>query len=219
MDLTDSGEGRHARAREGRSEGGTGWGCPPGQSSHVMEADLIDDVRSGDPEAMAVLYGRYREHGLAYAQALMARDPEAEDVLHEAFMKVIAAIRNGYGPTDIFAPYLKTSIRSVALLFWKKADRERPTPDKELDVAVEDPGLENALHAVEHGHIAAALRTLPARWRSVLWHAEVLGMKPRDMAPVLGIQPNAVSALLIRARGGLRAAYQDQLTHEERTGA
>ena len=32
----------------------------------------------------------------------------------------------------------------------------------------------------------------------------------RDIAPVMGIGTNAVSALLIRARAGLRAAYQKQ---------
>lgn len=171
------------------------------------ESDLIGGVRNGDPEAMAILYGRYRVSGLTFTRALISSAQEAEDLLHEAFVKAFGAIRNGSGPTTVFAPYLNTSIRSVALTSWKKAGRERPTPHEDLDTTVEDPGLENAVFIAEHGHIAAAMRTLPQRWRTVLWHAEVLGKKPRDIAPVLGIEPNAVSALLIRARAGLRAAY------------
>jgi hypothetical protein len=44
----------------------------------------------------------------------------------------------------------------------------------------------------------------------VLWYAEVMGEKPRNIAPILGLEPNAVSALLIRAKAGLRAAYEQQ---------
>lgn len=54
------------------------------------------------------------------------------------------------------------------------------------------------------------MRTLPERWRIVLWHAEVQGLPPRDIAPLMGIGANAVSALLLRARAGLRAAYEQQ---------
>ena len=173
------------------------------------ESDLIGGVRDGDPEAMAILYGRYRVSGLIFTRALMSGAQEAEDVLHEAFVKAFRAIRNGAGPTTVFAPYLNISIRSVASTSWKKAGRERPAPQEDLDTTVEDPGLESAVYIAEHGHIAAAMRTLPQRWRTVLWHAEVLGKKPRDIAPVLGIEPNAVSALLIRARAGLRSAYAE----------
>src|SRR5690606_3577112 len=42
---------------------------------------------------------------------------------------------------------------------------------------------------------------------AVLWHTEVEDMRPRDIAPLLGLTPNAVSALAVRAREGLREAY------------
>lgn len=41
----------------------------------------------------------------------------------------------------------------------------------------------------------------------VLWHAEVMGARPRESAPLLGIDANAVSSLLIRACAGLRALW------------
>jgi DNA-directed RNA polymerase specialized sigma24 family protein len=96
--------------------------------------------------------------------------------------------------------------------------RERPTELEDLDrEPAEDPGLEAVLSVFEHEKITAAMRSLPERWRTVLWHAEILGQKPRDIAPVLGIEPNAVSALLIRARAGLRAAYDQQPGHRTPT--
>ena len=173
------------------------------------DTELLDGVRSGAAEAMAVLYERHREMGLVFARGLMSSRQEAEDVLQEAFVKAFSAIRNGYGPTDIFAAYLNTSIRSVANTFWKKYAREQPAPDEDLDTGPEeDPRLETVLALFEHERIALAMKSLPERWRTVLWHAEVMGWMPRDIGPLMGIEPNAVSALLIRARKGLRRAYE-----------
>jgi RNA polymerase sigma factor (sigma-70 family) len=175
------------------------------------ELTLIEDVRAGDPEAMGVLYERHRDHGLRFARALMSGTQDAEDVLHEAFARAVSAIRNGHGPTSAFGPYLSTCIRSAANALRKKQAREKPAPVEDLEPGpTEDPALETALSLFEHEDIAAAMRALPQRWRMVLWHAEVMGEPPRNIAPLLGIEPNAVSALLIRARAGLRAAYELQ---------
>jgi RNA polymerase sigma factor (sigma-70 family) len=157
---------------------------------------------------MAVLYERHRDQALKFARSLMSSAEDAEDVLHEAFAKAVSAIRNGYGPTDRFGPYLSTCVRSAANSVWIKQARERPAVSEELDPGpAEDLSLERVLSVFEHEDIAAAMRTLPERWRTVLWRAEVMGEPPRAIAPLLGIEPNAVSALLIRARAGLRAAY------------
>ena len=176
------------------------------------EADLIAGVRAGDAESMAVLYEKYREPGLRFIRGLMSgAAQESEDVLHDAFAKAVGAIRNGYGPTEVFGPYLSTAIRSVAMTFWNKRGREQPAPDEDLDPGpVDDHRLETVLTVFEQEHVAAAMRSLPERWRTVLWYAEVMGEKPRNIAPILGLEPNAVSALLIRAKAGLRTAYEQQ---------
>lgn len=180
---------------------------PTGPSGE--DTELLDGVRAGDAEAMAVLYERHREAGLHFARGLMSSSQEAEDVVQEAFMKAFSAIRNGYGPTDVFGAYLNTSIRSVANTFWKKYAREQPARDEDLETEPEeDVRLETVLALFEHERITLAMKSLPERWRTVLWHAEVLGRMPRDIAPLMGIEPNAVSALLIRARKGLRRAYE-----------
>jgi RNA polymerase sigma factor (sigma-70 family) len=163
---------------------------------------------------MAVLYERYRETGLKFIQGLMSHGQEAEDLFQEGFMKAVAAIRNGYGPTDAFRPYLIICLRVVVATFWTKRARVWPLTEEDMDpVPGEDPALEAALSLFEHERVVAAMRSVPVRWRTVLWHADVLGQKPSDIAPVMGIAPNAVSALLIRARAGLRAAYEKEDTH------
>jgi hypothetical protein len=60
---------------------------------------------------------------------------------------------------------------------------------------------------LERSLIARAFLSLPERWRAVLWHTEIEGAKPADVAPLLGLTANGVAALAYRAREGLRQAY------------
>jgi hypothetical protein len=54
--------------------------------------------------------------------------------------------------------------------------------------------------------ISAAYASLPREWRTVLWHRDVKGRTPHDIAELLELSPSAVSALLYRARSALRDA-------------
>jgi RNA polymerase sigma factor (sigma-70 family) len=64
--------------------------------------------------------------------------------------------------------------------------------------------------------ISEAFDQLPERWRQVLVAVEIEGRRPAQLAPELGLSPNAVSALVARARRGLRVAYRDAHRREER---
>ena len=73
-----------------------------------------------------------------------------------------------------------------------------------------DPGVpfqDTAVAGFESGAAAKAFASLPERWQLVLWHLEVEGQKPADIAPLLGMSANSVSALAYRAREGLRQAF------------
>jgi hypothetical protein len=55
--------------------------------------------------------------------------------------------------------------------------------------------------------IARAFASLPERWQAVLWHTEIEGARPAEVATLLGLTANGVAALAYRAREGLRQAY------------
>ncbi|MDR6688311.1 DNA-directed RNA polymerase specialized sigma24 family protein [Arthrobacter sp. 1088] len=62
----------------------------------------------------------------------------------------------------------------------------------------------------EYERLALAMHSLPEPWRTLLWHAEVLGSPPSEIASALGIDPDAINASLQRARRALRAAYDQR---------
>ena len=162
---------------------------------------LTAAARAGDRDAFAELWRRHsRAGGVAARQYAAIAD--ADDLLAEAYTRIFAALVRGGGPHGAFRPYLYRTIRNVAL------DSRRPAEvplDEAPDADLLLPGPE--LAAAERTIAFRAFRSLPARWQSVLWYLEVEGMSPSEVAPIVGLAPNAVSALGVRAREGLKKAW------------
>ena len=171
--------------------------------SDLSDLQLVDATRAGDRDAFAELWRRHARAGLTVARA--HSDLDADDLVAEAYAKIYQAIANGHGPTSGFRAYLFTTVRNVAAS-WGRRSRETPIEDAD---AIEDPAFTEAagLEALDRSLTATAFRTLPTRWQEVLWYCEVEGMKPADVAPLLGMSANAVAALAYRAREGLRQAW------------
>ncbi|MFT4299187.1 MAG: sigma-70 family RNA polymerase sigma factor [Aeromicrobium sp.] len=174
----------------------------------VSDATLIAAVRAGDTEAYGTLFERHRDAAQRLARQLISGSG-ADDLVSEAFIKVLGVLQRGGGPDEAFRAYLLTAIRRLHIDAIRSSSRERSTDDEnELDRAVEfvDP----ATMQFERGAAGEAFRSLPERWQLVLWHLDVEGQSPAEIAPLLDMAPNSVSALAYRAREGLRRAYLQQ---------
>jgi RNA polymerase sigma factor (sigma-70 family) len=174
----------------------------------TSDADLILRVRDGDLEAYGTLYERHVDAALALARQISRSSSDADDLVADAFSRVLTAIGNGNGPTESFRPYLLTAVRRRAY------DRTTRASHEEL---IEDPGTDATFAEMVHeleaeDHVDQALATtaflaLPERWQAVLWHTEVEESSPGEVGELLGINANATSVLAHRAREGLRQAY------------
>lgn len=169
------------------------------------DAQLIAAVRAGDTAAYGLLFQRHAAAASRLARQLL-RTGEADDLVSEAFLKVLGVLQDGRGPDEAFRAYLLTAIRRLHVDRIRATARTRPTDDEHvLDRGVP---FDDAVSAAFENHAAAkAFSSLPERWQLVLWHLEVEGQKPAAVAPLLGMTPNGVSALAYRAREGLREAY------------
>lgn len=182
------------------------------------ESWLLAAARAGDQNAVGALYERHRSGALAFARSLSHNNHDAEDLLHDAFERTTKALQNGNGPTENFLAYMYTAIRTTAVRRWKRNLREQPVGFEGIGrESTQDERLEAVLDIQDHERVLAALKTLPKRWQTVLWYADVLQVKPRHIAPMLGISANAVSALHLRAKKGLRKAYLDLLAGNDNT--
>ncbi len=173
------------------------------------DTDLLAAVRAGDTAAYGTLYERHRAAARQLAYAL-ARDPaDADDLVAETFAKVFATLRAGRGPLVAFRAYLHTTLRHVCY-HRARRDRRLEFTDDLTRYDAGEPFPDPALERLERTYAARAFRQLPDRWRDVLWMTEVEGAGPTEIAPRLGLTPNAVAVLAHRAREGLRRLYLQQ---------
>lgn len=167
------------------------------------DAALIDSTRAGDADAYGELYRRHYSAARATAHALTHNATDADDLISEAFARVLRASRSGGGPAVSFRPYLVAAVRNV---FFDRMRSNRELPSDA--VAVDIVSAADMYGEREDGALAAAaLAVLPERWRRVLWYTEVEGLSAAEISPLLGIAPNSVAALAYRAREGLRQAF------------
>lgn len=170
----------------------------------ASDQELVALVRAGDPEAYATLWRRHS--GPAYGVARTFTSLDADDLVSEAFAKVLGAIRAGGGPDRAFRPYITTTVRNIGRSLHV---REAVLVDSDLEwrgTAVAS-GEAAAVEGWERSVALSAFHSLPVRWQEVLWYSEVDDLKVGTISTYLGIPANAVSALLIRAKRGLRDAW------------
>lgn len=201
----------------------------PRTVQHPEETELLARARAGDCSAIGALYEAHRPAALHLAQLLAGSDG-AEDLLADAFARVVARFHEGGGPETNFHGYLFTAIRNRHRDLQRRAGRESPASDLPwlLDIAVEpdadtdgdadgDTDGDGSGYDDRPGHrladaiAAAALESLPAAWRQVLVLLDVEGRTLPEVAVAMGITPAAVSSLAYRAREGLRTSYLDEL--------
>ena len=176
------------------------------------DAILIDAVRAGEIGAYGDLYARHVASARNLARQLSRSQAQADDLVSDAFAKVLETLKAGRGPDSAFRAYLLTALRHTA---YDKTRRDRKLELAEDVSAVSGvkaesvsvPFVDPAVAGLERSLAAKAFARLPERWQAVLWLTEIEGRWPAEVAPILGLTANGVSALAYRAREGLKQAY------------
>ena len=169
---------------------------------------LLERARAGDSDAFGELYTREVDAARRLARILVG-EQGAEELVSESFARVLTQLQAGRGPTDDFRAYLHVTIRN-GFRDGLRATKESPSSDQPWLLDDVLPPVEELVEDLDREVAVTALATLPKSWQQVLWHLEVEGRKPAEVATILDMDAGAVSSLAYRAREGLKRAYLDQ---------
>ena len=180
--------------------------CPPTPDAvlrHHGDDVLLHLARLGGADAFGELYRRHRDALRRFARSLVPTTPDlAPDLVADAFSNLWRLLLDGAGPQDQPIRYLMVCVRNGA------ASHHRRTARGERAVRRLAGGyVEQFTAEVADDHLVAAFRSLPDRWRQVLWWTEVEGRSAADVGAELGLSDEGVRALSYRARRALRTAY------------
>ncbi len=173
---------------------------------------LLKLLRSGDPSAFDVLYGRYRSRLYTFLLRLTGRKDTAEDLHQETWLKVarnVARLDPRSDSEGDLEAWLFTVARNTFRSHWRWSQFTEETARAFGAWA----GTERVDTVSPLDHLAGnelqrraeqAVSQLPLKYREVLLLVVVERLEPIQVARVLALTPEAVRQRLSRARGMLQ---------------
>ena len=179
------------------------------------EVALVRDALAGDEAAMERLLMRAQEVAWRFSLAVCGRPDDAEDAMQEALLKTyrhMARLREA----DAFRPWLHRVVKNACLMSRRRRVHE-PARVESLDEPASVDGGSREVPSRGHdpeqmvtrtelrSRLRAALATLPAESRAVVFLREMEGLSTREVAEVMGMSEASVKTRLSRARRALQA--------------
>lgn len=151
------------------------------------------------------LYVRHAPTALRLAYFLTGDRTLAEDLVHDAFVRVVGRFRHRRFPDDLGA-YLRRAVVNGAISHLRRRRLERAWLARERAETVVGPDHDPA----ERDALWRALLALPARQRAALVLRFYEDLSERQAAEVLGCSVGALNQLVVRGMAGLRARIRER---------
>ena len=176
-----------------------------------MKEALIRKAIAKDPGAIEALYDFYAPALLSVCFRYCGNKDDAEDILHDGFIKIIQHIQNFKVRSDgSLEAWMRRIMVNTALNFLRSRQKEKSFIDidpilERIDLHdEEEPDPEEIYLQVDREQILELICSLPSGYRTVfnLYVFEQYGH--REIAELLGCTENTSKSQLSKARGLLR---------------
>jgi RNA polymerase sigma-70 factor (ECF subfamily) len=159
-------------------------------------------VRERDPDAFHTLYGRHTPMLYALALRLTQSVPDAEDVVHDTWLRAVNVLRTFRGDSA-----LRTWLASVLMNRVRELRRSRVHAplDDHPEIAQPEP-LPSKIDPLD---LDRALNAMPDGYREVILLHDVEGFTHEEIGTMLGIEPGTSKSQLSRGRRWLRETLKD----------
>ena len=157
-----------------------------------------DVVLGMDEDAFRVFYERTSRPVWAYLARLTGSSTEADDLLQEAYFRLIRA-RADF-ETELHRRQYLFRIATNLVLDLRRRRLTRP----EVELAADADGLpgegSEARRLEQRAFVRGAMARIRPRERALLWLAYAEGASHGEIGAVLGLKPASIRSMLFRAR-------------------
>jgi RNA polymerase sigma-70 factor, ECF subfamily len=187
--------------------------------SEMDDLQAIRRLKNGDIGGLEHLIARYQAKAVRTAYLITQREPLAEDVVQETFIRFYERVHY-FDETRNFEPYFLRSVVNRALNAVEKEhaavqfDEELETPELQSLLTRAVSVEEQVEYAQLKAEIAAALQNLSPRQRAAVVLRYYLEMSEKEMTEILSVAPGTVKWLLNAARSRLRALLRPERISE-----
>ncbi len=157
-----------------------------------------------DRSKFEFLYMEYRGLMFHVANKILHNEQDAEDTVHQAFLKVAENIEKiGDPKCPKTQGYIVTIAENKAIDLYRRRQKRQV-----VELSDDLPGV-TAIYEGENT-LAACILKLPARYREVILLRYYQGYSVKEVAAILGLSLSAASKLNQRAKNRLRELYEKE---------
>ena len=150
------------------------------------------------------LYLEYRGLMFHVANKILRNEQDAEDMVHQAFLKVSENIEKiGDPKCPKTQSYIVTIVENQSIDLYRRRQKHQV-----VELSDELPGI-SAVYEGENA-LAACILKLPARYREVILLRYFQGYSVKEVAAILGLSLSAASKLDQRAKNRLKDLYEKE---------
>ena len=172
----------------------------------------LEAMRRGEPGCLGDFFEIWADRLYGLALRLLGEPAAAEDVVQEAFLKLMTGARNFEGRSRL-ATWLYRVVYNASIDRLREQQREVPVPEEGDETPAPMPSLlvdfrlspETALRDAElRRGLESAVDALPATLKAAFLLRDVEGLSTADAAEALGVSEANLKVRLHRARLQLR---------------
>ena len=161
---------------------------------------IIDD--EDDRDKFEIIYYSYRKRMVCEAYSVLHNSFDAEDAVHETFIKIarnIKAIDDPNSNKTLY--YVLKAVKNTAINMYNKNKKSNDFVDIDTVQNMTDEDFLEKLEISEnYDEVVKAIRELNDKYRDVLFYHYVNEMKISDIAELLGRKKSTVQQQLVRGK-------------------
>lgn len=172
---------------------------------------LIDN--DDDRSKFEILYHNYRKRMVYTAFDVLRNKEDAEDAVHDTFVKIARNMHSIEDPNsaESLSYVLKATKNTAINLSRKNSVRNKNVSFEDAENILDSQFFETLRVQENYIEVVNAIRGLNDKYRDVLFYYFVEGMKPKDIADLLGRSNSAVQQQIARGKQKLIAILKDDL--------
>ncbi len=170
---------------------------------YIDNQTLVQECRSGDRDAMSILYTRFAPRMLHVISRYVSDKDSAQDILHDGFIVAFTRLDTIRDPEHLDF-WLATIMKNLSLKYLQ-AQTITSILD-EIPENIEEPELDDIL---DFATLESLIRQLPEGYQKVFRLAVLENKSHKEISEILGIAPNSSSSQLFHAKLRLRELIKD----------
>lgn len=178
----------------------------------MKEQELVEKLQHNDREAQRLLYERQAGRLMALCLRYVGERAAAEDVLHDAFLKIFGSIRRfSWRGDGSLRGWMDRVVINHAIEYLRKEKRLHVLVADDLPTETDDVLPVETIEQLSEQTLLRLIAELPDGYRTIFNLYCIEGLSHAEIANLLGIQSKSSSSQLARARKLLAAAIQIHL--------